>query len=75
MTVREQVLAGMRKKWNKAWKPSELAPEVRLPKYRVRQALRDMAADDSGLVEVVTRGQIGTHARESTYRYIPQKKS
>jgi hypothetical protein len=75
MTIREQVLAGMRKTWNKEWRPSELAPKVRLPKHKVRQALRDMATDGSGLVEIAVRGQIGTNARESTYRYIPQKKS
>ncbi len=74
MTIREQVVAVMRKKWNKVWLPNEVAMEARLPKHTVRQALRDLATNGSGLVEVVTRGQIGTYARESTYRYIPQKK-
>ena len=75
MTIREQVLAAMRKKWNKVWLPNEIAMEARLPKHTVRQALRDMATNGSGLVEAVTPGRIGTHARPTTYRYVPQKKS
>ena len=73
MTIREQVLAAMRKRWNKVWLPNEVAMEARLPKHKVRQALRDMAHNGRGLVEVVTPGCIGTHARPTTYRYVPKK--
>jgi hypothetical protein len=73
MTIREQVLAAMRKKWNKAWAPSEVAMAARLPRHKTRQALRDMATDGSGLVEIAVRGKLGTGARETTYRYLPKK--
>ena len=75
MTIREQVVAVMRKKWNKIWLPNEIAAEALLPLHTVRQALRDMATNGSGLVEVVTPGRSGTHARPTTYRYVPQKKA
>ena len=73
MTIREQVLAVMRKRWNKEWEPNDLAAEARLPKHKVRQALRDMATNGSGLVEIATPGKLGTNARPTTYRYLPQK--
>lgn len=73
MTIREQVLAAMRKQWRKEWLPSELAEKALLPRHTVRQALRDMATNGSGLVEIAVRGKLGTNARETTYRYLPKK--